>query len=415
MSRFFSSICASSPSGKHSCNKLAVLKSRFFSYTVSPDSKQNAVVINILQMKTILHVIDTTGPGGAETIFIDLATQLPRDQYRPIVVIRGKGWVYEELCRRGIEPLFMEAKGSFNWQFLSGLVKLIRREGVDLIQSHLLGSNVYCSLAGLLTRTPVVATFHGVVDFGKKERMRGAKYAAINAGADCIVAVSDDLRKEIIESTSLKPEKIKLIYNGIKTEDYQHPRSRGLRDQYGWSDDEVVIGCLGNIRPAKGYDILLRAAALLEESPRSYRFVIAGQGKGSLYDGLMQLREELGLQDRVLFPGFMDDAAEFLSGLDLFLSTSISEGLPLSAIQAMVAGLPLVATRCGGYEELVSDGENGLLVDIGNSRAIADALDSLAADAGLQEKLAQQARKYAIETFDLGSMLAEYEKVYDVL
>lgn len=366
-------------------------------------------------MKTILHVIDTTGPGGAETIFIDLATRLPREKYRPIVVIRGTGWVYEELCRRGIEPFLMDAKGSFNWRFLSGLVKLIRREGVDLIQSHLLGSNVYCSLAGLITRTPVVATFHGVVDFGGKERLRGVKYAAINKGASSIVAVSNDLRKEIVGSTSLNPEKIKLIYNGINTADYKRPRSRMLREKYGWSDDEVVIGCLGNIRPAKGYDILLRTAALLEESPHSYRFVIAGQGKGQLYDELLQLREELGLQERVLFLGFIDDAADFLANLDLFLSTSISEGLPLSAIQAMVAGLPLVATRCGGYVELITDGENGVLADIGDSRAIADALDRLAADTGLQETLAHQARNYAIETFDLSVMLAEYEKIYDTL
>ena len=96
-------------------------------------------------MKTILHVIDTTGPGGAETIFIDLASRLPENKYRSIVVIRGKGWVCEELCRRGIEPLFMDAKGSFNWRSLSGLASLVRKEGVDLIQSHLLGSNVYCS------------------------------------------------------------------------------------------------------------------------------------------------------------------------------------------------------------------------------------------------------------------------------
>ena len=366
-------------------------------------------------MKTILHVIDTTGPGGAETIFIDLATRLPRDKYRPIVIIRGKGWVYEELCRRGIEPLFMDAKGSFNWRFLSGLVKLIQREGVDLVQSHLLGSNVYCSLAGLITRTPVVATFHGVVDFGKKERMRSAKYAAINAGADCVVAVSDDLRKEIIESTSLKPEKIKQIYNGIQTEDYQHPRSRDLREKYSWSDDEVVIGSLGNVRPAKGYNILLRAAALLEESPRSYRFVIAGQGKGALYDELLQLREELGLQDRVHFLGFVADPAEFLSNLDMFLLTSTSEGFSIATIQAMSTCLAVIATRSGGPEEIITHGENGWLVDNENPRAIADAINLLCADASLKSALAQQARKHVIDTFDLGVMLAEYEKVYDFL
>ena len=102
-------------------------------------------------MKTILHTIDTTGPGGAETVFIDLATRLPKDKYRSVVVIRGKGWVYEELGRRGVNPILLDAKGSFNLRYLLGLRKIIKEEGVDIIQSHLLGANVYCSLAGLLT------------------------------------------------------------------------------------------------------------------------------------------------------------------------------------------------------------------------------------------------------------------------
>jgi glycosyltransferase involved in cell wall biosynthesis len=366
-------------------------------------------------MKTILHCIDTTGPGGAETVFIDLATRLPADKYRAVVVIRGKGWVYEELCRRGVAPILLDAKGSFNRTYLSALCKLIRRERVDLVQSHLLGSNVYCAMAGLLTRTPVVTTFHGSVDIGERERFKWLKFAAINAGARCVVAVSEDLKDDILQRTPLRPGKLCVIYNGIDTSVFLRPRSERLRQQFGWAEEEIIIGSLGNIRPAKGYDFLLRAAALLQESPHRYRFVIAGQGKGGLYDGLLQLRKELGLEDRVLFLGFIDDAAEFLSNLDLFLSTSISEGLPLSAIQAMVAGLPLVATRCGGYEELVADRENGVLVDVGDPRAIADALELLVNDVGLQDKLAQQARKHVIETFDLSAMLAGYEKVYDAL
>ena len=126
-------------------------------------------------MKTILHVIDTTGPGGAETVFIDLATRLPKDKYRSVVVIRGKGWVYEELRRRGVTPILLEAKGSFNFRYLLGLRKIIQCEGVDLIQSHLLGTNVYCSLVGLLTGKPVIATIHGEVDIGENERLKGLK------------------------------------------------------------------------------------------------------------------------------------------------------------------------------------------------------------------------------------------------
>ena len=124
------------------------------------------------KIKTILHTIDTTGPGGAETVFIDLVTRLPKDIYRSVVVVRGKGWVYEELGRRGVIPILLDSKGSFNLRYLWQLRTIIKREGVDLIQSHLLGTSVYCSLVGLMTGKPVISTFHGSVDIGENERLK---------------------------------------------------------------------------------------------------------------------------------------------------------------------------------------------------------------------------------------------------
>ena len=363
-------------------------------------------------VKNILHVIDTTGPGGAETVFIELASRLPDDRYRPVVLIRGKGWVYEELQRRGIQPVLMDAKGSFNVRFLRGLCALVRREKIDLIQSHLLGSNVYCALAGLITRTPVVATFHGSVDIGDNERFKAIKFAAINAGAFSIVPVSDLLREDILSRTTLKKSKIQVIYNGIDTSVFQRQPSTRLREQFGWSADAVIIGSLGNIRTAKGYDVLLRAAALLKEAAPACRFVIAGQSNSKLYDELLSLRQELGLEDQVHFIGFIDDAAEFLAGLDIFLSSSVSEGLPLSAIQAMVSKLPIIATRCGGWQELIRHGENGWLVETSNPQAIADAIQTLAADDVRCQQLAQNARESAIRSFDIQVMLDAYQRTY---
>ncbi len=367
-------------------------------------------------MKTILHIIDTTGPGGAETVFIDPASGLPKDKFRSVVVIRGQGWVYDELCRRGLAPIVLDAKGSFNWRYLSGLRRLIKREQVDLVQSHLLGANVYCSLAGLATRIPVVATFHGAVDIGNNERLKRLKFAAINMGAQHVIAVSGGLRDDIISRTSLNARKIEVVYNGIHSSAFQHPRSNSLRRKYGWSEHDFIIGSLGNIRPAKGYDILLDAAALLGKQGKSCHFVIAGQpDKKGLYQALLDQREELGLEEQVQFLGFLDDPAEFLANLDLFLSTSISEGLPLSAIQAMAAQLPLLATRCGGYEELITDRENGWLVDVGSPVAIADAISLLATKPEIRAKLAEKARKHAVETFDISVMFNAYERIYDQL
>jgi len=364
-------------------------------------------------MKTILHTIDTTGPGGAETVFIDLATRLPEDRFRAVVVIRGTGWVYDELRRRGVEPVLLPAQGSFNLRYLSSLAGLVRRERVDLIQSHLLGANVYCSLAGLITHRPVVATFHGTVDIGEHERFKGLKFGVINRGADCIVAVSNSLRNDLIRRTPLRGEKTTVIYNGIRVADFRLPRSGVLRRRFGWSDDDIIVGSLGNIRSAKGYDVLLKAAARLQGANRVFRFVIAGQGTpGGLYDKLLRMREELGLQDRLHFIGFYDKPAEFLSGLDLFLLSSTTEGFSIATIQALAAGLPVVVTRSGGPEEIITHGENGWVVNAGDHAAIADALEMLAADRSLCASLAEKGRKHAGDTFDIDAMLAAYEKVY---
>lgn len=366
-------------------------------------------------MKTILHIIDTTGPGGAETVFIDLATRLPQEKYRPIVVIRGKGWVYEELSRRGVEPSILDAKGSFNWRYLLKLVRLIKTEKVDLIQSHLLGASVYSSIAGLLTGIPVVATIHGEVDIGAKERLQKLKMAAINIGAKQIVAVSGGLRDDILRRTILRPSKLKVIYNGIDTAAFRRPHADTFRRQFGWSDNVIVLGCLGNIRPAKGYDILLQAASLLGKES-NYRFVVAGQpDKSGLYERLIDQQRALGLEQVVKFLGFLDNTAQYLASLDLFISTSITEGLPLSAIQAMSAGLPLLATRVGGYEELVTDKKNGWLVQAGNPETIAQGIEQLCADRGQMQRLGDNARKHVQATFDSQSMYQQYQALYDRL
>jgi len=366
-------------------------------------------------VKTILHIIDTTGPGGAETVFIDLATQLDADKYRAIIVIRGKGWVYEELVRRGLTPVIIEAKGSFNWTYLKGLTRLIKQEKVDLIQSHLLGSNVYCSLVGLLTQIPVVTTFHGSVDIGENERLKWLKFTAINMGASRVVAVSDSLSNDIQSRTPIRPSKIDVIYNGVITRDFDRPHSTRLREQFDWAKDDIVVGCLGNIRPAKAYNIMLQTASILKKSARSYRFLVAGQGRKGLYETLLAMRSELGLESDVEFIGFNDDPAEFLANLDIFLLTSSSEGFSIATIQAMASHLPVVATRSGGPEEILNDKKNGLLVEVNNPSALAEAIQTLAADAELKTRLAAEGKRHALATFDMSAMLMSYGTLYQKL
>lgn len=366
-------------------------------------------------MKTILHIIDTTGPGGAETVFIDLATRLPKNKFKAVIVIRGKGWVYDELVRRGVKPIILDAKGSFNWRYLLSLRAIIKRESVDLIQSHLLGSNVYSGLVGLLTGIPVVATFHGAVDIGDKERFKKLKFAAINYGAKRIIAVSKNLSLDIIARTPVNRRKLRIIYNGIDINEFNLAHSDNLRDKFSWSKDTIIIGSLGNIRTAKSYDILLQAAALLRNKNDKLKFVIAGQGHSTLLDKLLKLRTELKLENDVQFLGFTDEPAEFLSNLDIFLLSSTSEGFSIATVQAMASGIPVLATKSGGPEEIITHGEDGWLVDVGKANAIADGLEQILSEPELLEKMTTNGKETLRLKFNMEINLSAYGDIYKEL
>lgn len=365
--------------------------------------------------KTILHVIDSTEPGGAETVFVQLADEFRKRGYRCITVVSGPGWVTDELRRKNFEPVTINAKGAFNLSLVRGLIRIVREEKVDIIQSHLLGSNVYCALVGLLTRTPVVATFHGMVDVSPDERLRWLKYQIMNFGVSRFVAVSERLRNAIFAEKLLDLRRTEIIYNGIEPERYAKSSSTQLRNSLGLGSAEIVIGSLGNLHPANGYSDLVAAAKLVIDSVPNAHFVVAGDKKPHLIEELERQISAVGLDGRVHFVGFVADSARFLSQLDVFLLTSISEGFSIATIEAMATGLPVVATRCGGPEEIISDGSNGVLVEVGNAKAIATAVESMILDQRTASALAANARTVAAEKYGTQAMLSGYEQIYSNL
>ena len=207
----------------------------------------------------ILHLIDTTGPGGAEDVFITLAAKLRNEQVGSIAVIRGEGYVANSLRKLGIEPVIIDSKGSFNVGFIRELCALIKKHNIRLIQSHLLGSNVYASIVGLLTRTPVIATYHGMVDVSPNERFKRLKLWFMRNGIKRFVAVSNSLQQKIQDYNLLVPERTSVVYNGIDTQLYKTQRSTRLKQQLNIPASTFLLGALGNVRSSKRYDLLVDA------------------------------------------------------------------------------------------------------------------------------------------------------------
>lgn len=363
----------------------------------------------------ILHVIDTTGPGGAETVFIELADKLREYGHRSSVLIRGAGWVEDELRQRQLDVYILDAKGSMNVSYLRDMVALVKELKIDLIQSHLLGSNLYCSLLAFITRKPLVATFHGMVDVANKERFLKAKFAVMNAFAKRFVMVSKQMEDLFVKQYGLRQCKSHVIYNGISTIDYQKPKSDKLRQRLNLAPDVLLVGCLGNVRPAKAYDVLLDVASECKKGGQAFAFVVAGDPKRSLMEALEKQMQTLQLESSVHFIGFVDDTAEYLNGLDIFLLCSSSEGFSISTIEAMATALPVVATRCGGPEEIIQDGVTGCLVENGNVAAIVERLQYLAQNTQEMQALAQRGKQHVCRVFDTNSMLEQYQRVYNAL
>ena len=363
-------------------------------------------------MTQVLHVIDTTGPGGAETVFVELADRLRGDGFQSIVLLRGPGWVRDALQRRGLDPILLDAKGSFNWRYLLALQTLIRRQQIDIIQSHLLGSNVYCALAGWLTRRPVVATFHGPVDIGPNERWRELKFWLMRRGVSQYVTVSRSLKATLQKAGLLDLGRSRIIYNGVDPRPFNRPRHRRLIQELNLPGDAILIGSLGNVRPAKAYDVLIRAAVeLCRRDPRLY-FLVAGDIMQSVMQPLEVMLGELNLHQRVRFLGFRHDTADYLRGLDVFVLSSSSEGFSIATIEAQAAGLPVIATRSGGPEEIVENGKTGLLVAINDPSALADAVWRVISDQRLAEHLGQAGQIAVTQRFAMEGMIEQYADLY---
>lgn len=363
-------------------------------------------------MIRVLHTIDTTGPGGAETVFINLVKDLDPCRFRSFAAIRGPGWVFDTLRKNRIEILFIPSRGGFNFLYLLELVKIIRRYKIDIVQSHLLGSNVYCSLAGLICRVPVVSVFHGFVDIHAGEVLMAVKRKLVNLGSKKIVFVSDRLCEYYVQNFGISPLKSITIYNGVNTKVFRPQKDDSIRKELGLGPGHILIGALGNIRSAKGYDVFLKAARLVYDRHPECRFLIAGQGAGALYDALLELRNQLGLENVFFFLGFRENTSMVLNNLDIFVLSSVSEGFSISTIEAMACGIPVIVTRSGGPEEIVMNGENGLCVEC-CEKAIANAFHNLMVNPELRSKLSRTALRLVRNSFSLRAMIRKYESVYD--
>jgi len=359
-----------------------------------------------------MYVIDTAGCGGAESVVVQLARAFSASPLSCVVVLPGPGWLESTLAAAGIPVERVPSRGSFNLSYLVALRRVIRKYHVEAIHAHLFGPSIYASLAGLLTGLPVVVTFHGEVDIAPDERFLWMKRRVLEIPRS-IVAVSPRLRSYLSRRLSIAESEIEVVPNGIDVDRFLSATPSSLRELFSIPESSFLIGSVGNIRPAKAYEIGLQVLQRLREDGMEVHWVVAGQPdeSGELYAMLQAQARRLGVSDYTHFIGFVDEPERFLKALDGFLLCSRTEGHPLALGQAMVCGLPIVATACGA-EAVISDGIQGWVVPVGAVDALASAVKEMANNTQEATRRGQRARARGLSDFDSRTTVARYREIY---
>jgi glycosyltransferase involved in cell wall biosynthesis len=364
---------------------------------------------------TILHTIETSGPGGAETVLLKLATRLDPARFRSLVILNQEGWLLDQLLAHKVPTTLVAWHTWYDFRLPRTLARLVRDERVDLIHSHLPDQNFYSSLVGAWTGCKTLVTYHGPVEFRRARKWRGAVKLWIVRRTSSVTIVVCDYVARIMEEFSFPRQKIVRIYNGVDLERFTNPSRIQLRQEVGFATGTPLVGMVANVRQTKGHQYLIRAAQrVLDRCPEA-RFLAIGDVDERLGVGLRQLLRELHLEDKFLFLGFRQDIPEILAELDVFVLSSTSEGFPLVVLEAMAAGKPVVVTRSGGPDEIIRDGQDGFLVPVADADALAGKILEILQNPTLAATVGRQAQERVAEEFSDERMIQEYEALYQRL
>lgn len=343
--------------------------------------------------------MDSTDIGGAEIALGHLLAEL--DPSIDVSVLGVDRRVAEAIAsRRPGTPVSIvpPVRNKADLGPIAAHVRAIRARRPDVLHVNLWSSweGQYAILAGWLNRRPVVAVEQIV--FGAQPRIQRALRRALCSRLSAHVAVGERVAREVETMIGLAPGSIETIHNGVP----DLPLNPVPRPVEG-----PTVGAVGRLAPQKGLDVLIRAAALL---PPDVTCMLVGDGP--LRGDLERLAASLGVADRVLITGWVERARDYLPALDVVALPSRFEGFPLSAVEAMLASRPLVATPVQSIPEAVEDGITGLLVPPEDGDALARAIAELLHDPSRREEMGRRGRARALERFTSATMARAYEALY---
>jgi glycosyltransferase involved in cell wall biosynthesis len=368
----------------------------------------------------IVHVLSSSLAGGAEHVF-KLVTNLNDPAIKNYLIMPPDGGhIIDKFAQIGYDVKILNIAQGFNWRVFKKLFFSLRDIKPNIVHCHGYRAGIYGRLAARLAsrKIKIILTVHGFHYIQYKNKFKRWLFLSLERVlalfTDFVIAVSATDWKNLIEHKNAKEHRSICIYNGVDLEKLSAVKVDPLtkRQELGIPEEaDYIIGTVARLCREKGVVYFLKAIpTILQEFPETY-FLIVGDGEQlSEFKNLVSAME---IANKVKFVGNRSDVPEILKILDIFVFPSLWEGLPIAPLEAMAAGVPVIATNVAGNREVVGGHEkSGLLVPAKDAQAIAEAVFCLRADNSLLVKLTQLARKKVIEKFTLGEMAEKTKQVY---
>lgn len=319
----------------------------------------------------------------------------------------GEGWLARELSGTGVQVELYRLDRPFSPAFAKWLTGIFRRHRITLAHSHEFTMAVYGAWAARRAGIPHLFTMHGSRYYADRLRRRIALQIAAMS-SDSVVAVSHILARQLRRDLWLSADRVVTVPNGVR---HVPVEQSSLREELHLTVDDQVVVAVGSLYPVKGHTYLLRAIALLTD--RFPRLHLAIAGRGELADTLLAQACRLGVAGRFHLLGLRSDIGNVLAAADVFALSSLSEGLPLALLEAMLSAKPIVATAVGEVPTVLDGGRAGVLVRPGDAAALVDALAALLSDPAQARRYGAAAAARASEAYTFSAMMDRYVALYD--
>ena len=357
----------------------------------------------------VLQVVLSLNPGGTERLVVELVKRLRPELSMAVCCLDEEGSWGEGLRHEDVQVVALRRREGFRPHLGRAIARAAAQHGARVVHCHHYSPFVYASIARLWApHLKIVFTEHGRLnDSGPSPKRRTANRVLAHAPRT-VVTVSSELKEHLV-AEGFPTEKVSVIYNGIDVGPLPDAAARQrMRSQLGIDDAAFVVGTVARLDPVKDLETLVRAIGSPAARVPVTLLVI---GDGAERSRIEAAAREAGAGASVRFLGHRDDARALLAACDVYANSSISEGISLTILEAMAAGLPVVATHVGGTPEIV-DASCGRLVPSRDPERLAATLGQLAGDGALRAALGRAARARVEERFTLDRMIAEYRDTY---